>query len=222
MPPSVEPFKHPWLGPFGRTYNVFSFVNWPRIYYCLCNSVIYTVAVTHNCSNLFYWRIWLYKQTLLTAVLCTKVDPTDWTMGARFAEGPPPRQNQFRDPANLNRYASRGGVWPKHETTLSPKCVKCYFNYPHDTVLRHRYNVNSEKQSSHRLKPYGRWRWKRTTNSRHTLNRLSEPVFFRGGRSGAVEAGPFSTFPWLSFRRGGGSHFLLKRTNHSTWQLKYD
>ena len=115
-----------------------------------------------------------------------------------------------------------GGVWPKHETTLSPKCVKCYFNYPHDTVLRHRYNVNSEKQSSHRLKPYGRWRWKRNTNSRHTLNRLSEPVFFRGGRSGAVEAAPFSTFPWLSFRRGGGSHFLLKRTNHSTWQLKYD
>lgn len=100
---------------------------------------------------------------------------------------------------------------PQHVTTLSPECIKCYFNYPHDTVLRHRYSVKWDTQSSHRLKPYDRWRWKRTTNSRHTLNRLSEPVFFRGGRSGAVEAAPFSTFPWLSFRRGGGSHFLLQQ-----------
>jgi len=87
VPPSVVPFKHPWLGPFGITYNVFSFVTWPHIYNFLCNSVICTVAVAHNCSNLFYWSIWLYKQTLLTAVLCTKVAPTDWTLGAQFAEG---------------------------------------------------------------------------------------------------------------------------------------
>jgi len=101
---------------------------------------------------------------------------------------------------------------------------KCYFNYPHDTVFRYRYSDNWDTQSSHRLRPYGRWRWKRTTNSRHTLNRLSEPVFFRGGRSGAVEAAPFSTFPWLSFRRGGGSHFLLQqqttvRDNSNTTNL---
>lgn len=43
---------------------------------------------------------------------------------------------------------------------------------------------------------------------------LSEGVFFRGGRSGAPL---FSTFPWLSFRSGGGSHFLLKQKKQTAF-----
>lgn len=45
----------------------------------------------------------------------------------------------------------------------------------------------------------------------HTLNRLSDPVFFNGvGRSTTLFC-PFSTLPCDNFRKGGGSHFLLQQ-----------